>query len=85
MILGLKQDLTALHNLESELSNLLQKKLSEMTSRSIETSRESRQARAFETLDFSQIAYGSNPISRKLLDNVLDTNSNPDNPETPRS
>ncbi len=76
----LEQDLTALDDLESELSDPPEKEPLEINSGSIETSRRSRQARAPRTLYPGQITYGSAPISRRLVHTPHSTKSQSEYP-----
>ena len=81
----LEQDLTALDDLESELSDPPEEEPLVINSGSTETSRRSGRARAPRTLYPGQITYGSAPISRRLVDNPTQPNLNPNTPETPSS
>ncbi len=81
----LEQDLTALDDLESELSDPPEKKPLEINSGSTETSRQSGQPTAPRTLYPGQITYGSAPISRRIVDNPTQPNLNPNTTETPSS
>ncbi len=80
-----EQDITTFDNLESELSNLTEEKPLEINFDSIEISRQSRQAKAPQTLYPGQIIYGSDPISRKLVDNLSQPNPNLTTSEIPSS
>ncbi len=81
----LEQDLTALDDLESELSDLPEEEPLEINSDSKETSRQSRRARALWTLYPGRITYGSAPISRRLVDNSTQSSLNLNTAETPSS
>ncbi len=81
----LEQDLTALDDLESELSDPPEEQPLEINSGSTETSRQSGRARAVRTLYPGQITYGFAPISRKLVNNPTPSNLNLNTPETPSS
>ena len=81
----LEQDLTTFDDLESELSEPPIEESSKTNSGSIESSRQSAQARAPQTFYPGQILYGSAPISRKLLDNPGQPSLNPASPDIPSS
>ncbi len=77
----LEQNLTALDDLESEVSDPPEEKPLEINSGSTVTTRRSERARAPRTLYPGQITYGSAPISRRLVDKPTQSNLNPNTPE----
>lgn len=64
-------------NVESKLSELLEKHFSKTNSSSIESSHQSKQAQAPQTLHPGQINDGFAPISRMLLHNPSQQSLNP--------
>lgn len=75
-------DITAFDNLESKLLDPLEEEPLQINSGSIETSYQWMQARAPPKSYSGQIIYGFDLISRRLLNNLSQSNSNLATPET---